>query len=488
MKKRRFGQILTIVLLASLCLGSCKCKKKNSSAQAPAPTPVHIPVQVPAVVQAPPVFSEGRQWVNHIVTIYPEITWLANASVRKTEEGQATVDKPYSEQMFGQKFIEFDRSLMTLYCMKLILNGSDRAYQEFTSAQPENVKLSRESFRTLHEQGLSLVNSNYQNITPTEMLQAMETALVLGDMGKSETARDIFKVYGANAPDHDDFHGQAMEILRNNPRLSYSFSRLSYSAKQLLLKAANLAHYGHITHLEGGPSMFSKLKQSNVPVTDAAALSFDLFVHTCDVAGALGHVNNTSSIVYTESTHRAMQAMAQACRVLTDPAKTEADAYDAYLSVRASWLGLNPSDRDDRVLTRIAAMLRLFTPEEGVALKNAISELSIEDRQRIVSQLDVRQGEEIGRTPTYMPAVLVNLYNNNALGATPSERLSQAVIRGLPFIARVLEQHHEKLVQNQASLDIPLNFNKVAGVAKSNPDLFLTHAFQIESDGNVTLQ
>ena len=342
MKKQHFGQILTIVLLAALCLGSCKCKKKKHSAPAPAPV-VHVPVPAPVVVPppvvvqpTPPVFSEARQWVNNIVTIYPEITWLANASVRKTEEGQASVEKPYSEQMYGQKFIEFDRSLMSLYCMKLILDGSDKAYQEFTAAQPENVKLSRESFRTLYEQGVRLVSSNYQNITPPEMLQAMETALVLGDMGKSEIARNIFKIYGANAPDHDDFHGQAMEIMKNNPRLSLSFSRLSYSAKQLLLKVANLAHYGHVTHLEGGPSMFSKLKQSNVPVTDSTALSFDLFVHTCDVAGALGHVNNTSSIVYTEPTHRAMQAMAQACHVLTDPTKTEADAYDAYISVRAS--------------------------------------------------------------------------------------------------------------------------------------------------------
>jgi hypothetical protein len=183
-----------------------------------------------------------------------------------------------------------------------------------------------------------------------------------------------------------------------------------------------------------------------------------------------------------------MQAMARACSVLSDPTKTEADAYDAYMNVRASWLGLNPSDRDDRVLTRIAAMLRLFTPEEGSALKNAILQLTPEDRERIVSQLDVRLGEELGRTPTYMPALLVNLYNNKDLGATPNERLSQAVIRGLPFIAKVLEQQQQKLRQNQANPEIPLNFNKAAGIAKSMPDLLQTSRFQIESDGNVTVQ
>lgn len=464
---------LLVILLASVCFSACKCKKSQA--------------QQSAKPQATAPASEEKQWVYKMLVHYPEIKWLANAEVRKTEEGQAAVDKPYSEQFFGQKFIEFDRSLMSLYCLKLILDGSDKAYQEFTAAQAPQVKLSKESFNALHEQGQKLLKSHYQGMSEAEMLQAFETALVLGDMGKSERARAIFKKYGANAPDHDDFHGQAMQVLKDHPPLSRSFARLSSPAKQLLIKVANLAHYGHVTHLEGGPAMFSKLKQSNVPSSDPTALSFDLFVHTCDVAGALGHVNNKSSIVYTEQTHRAMQAMSQSCQVLSDPAKTEADAYDHYVAVRASWLGLNPSDRDDRVLTRIAAMLRLFTPQEGASLKSAMQQLSLEDRERIVAQLDVRLGEEIGRTPTYMPAVLVNLYNNKDLGVSPSERLSQAVIRGLPFIAKVLQQHKEQLLQRQANPEIPLNFNKIAGIAKSAPAELQQKPFAIDAEGNVSL-
>ncbi len=482
-------QILSIILLPVFCFGGCNCGSKKKHHQSQPPVQAQAPVQTSApVITQTPVFSEGRLWVNKIVMQYPEIVWLANDQVRKTEENQASTDKAYSEQLYGQKFIEFDRSLMSLYCLKLILDGSDKAYQEFTAAQPENTRLTRESFEHLHQQGTSLLNSKYQNLTPDQMQQAMETALVLGDMGKSEKAREIFKSGGAGAPDHDDFHEEAMEILKKRPYFSRSFSRLPFASKQLLGKVANLAHFGHMTHLEGGPSMFTKLKNSSVAVTDKAALSFDLFVHTCDVAGALGHVNHSSSIVYTQQTHLAMQAMASACQVLSDPNKTETDAYNAYLSTRASWIGLNSSDRDDRVLTRIAAMLRLFTPEEGAALKNAISQLSSQDLQTIVSQFDVRFGEEIGRTPTYMPAVLVNLSNNKDLGATSTERLSQAVIYGLPFIAHVLEQHQQQMLAHQADPKIPLNFNQVAGVAKTEPQLLQRKAFQIHSDGNITLQ
>ncbi|CAF24730.1 unnamed protein product [Candidatus Protochlamydia amoebophila UWE25] len=171
-----------------------------------------------------------------------------------------------------------------------------------------------------------------------EIIQAMEASLVLGDIGKSGKAREIFNPYGANAPDHDDFHGEAMQILERYPNHCPTFDELAPSAKKLLLQTANLAHYGHVTHLEGGPGMFSKLKQSSLLSSFPIAFAFDFFVHTCDVAGALGHVNNRSSLVYTESFHQAMQSVMGACKVLADSKKTEVDAYNTYLKIRADFL------------------------------------------------------------------------------------------------------------------------------------------------------
>jgi hypothetical protein len=427
---------------------------------------------------------QGVDWVRKCVKQYPEILLLADAKVRKTEEGQATLQGPYSEQLFGQKFIEFDRTMMTLRCLQLILDGSDKAYGEFTAAQPRDAKLSRESFDKLHAQGETLVKSNYDGMSPLEMREAMEAALVLGDIGKSEKAREIFKPYGASAPDHDDFHGEVMRILEKHPHLSPTFDKLSPAAKKLLIQTANLAHYGHMTHIEGGPGMYAQLKKSGLPAASPLALAFDLFVHTCDVAGALGHVNNQSSLVYTEPSHLAMQAVAKACGTLSDPQKTTMDAYNAYLTVRAEKLGLNPQDRTDRALTRMGAMLRLFTPEDGALLKKAMLQLDRADRTRIMEELDTKVGEELERTPTYMPAVLVNLSNNPQLGATREERLTQAVVLGMPFLARVLKQHKQALVEKKASPMVPLNFNNAAGVAKNAPQ-DLRKDFRIDSEGAI---
>jgi hypothetical protein len=85
-----------------------------------------------------------------------------------------------------------------------------------------------------------------------------------------------------------------------------------------------------------------------------------------------------------------------------------------------------------------------------------------------------------------MPAVLVNLANNPILGSTKEERISQAVILGLPFIARALEIHKQHLASLKATSTIPLNFNKAAGIAKTDPFL-LNGKITIDSEGNVCI-
>ncbi len=436
----------------------------------------------------PVIFSSvaGKQWVEKCVEQHPEILWLADSNVHKTEEGQASLQGTYSEQLFGKKYIEFDRTIMTIHCLRLILEGGDKAYQTFTAGQAPDVRLSKESFQKLHMQGRRLLTSKWGGMSEAQIAQAMETALVLGDMGKSEKARELFSSYRIKAPDHDDFYGEVMQKIKQSPELCPSFAKLPEPAKELLIKIANAAHYGHVTHLEGGQGMFSNLKQSAIPTKDPFALSFDLFVHTCDVAGALGHVNNQSSLVYTEPAHRAMQAMGEAVRVLANPEKNEFDAYNHYLNVRASWLGLNANDSADRVLTRIGAMLRLFKPEEGIVLRKAMLEIDPNLRNRIAAQLDVSQQRNTTRTPTYMPAVLVNLSNHPQLGTSKEERLSKAITIGLPFIARVLEKYEELLARGEIDSAIPLNFNEMAGIAKTAPDR-LNEEFYIDNEGSIHL-
>jgi len=410
---------------------------------------------------------EASDTVLSLTEKYPEILWLADANVRKTEEGQAA-GLSHSEQFFGKKFIEFDRTVMTLHCLHLILDGSDEAYELFSQAQPEEERISRNSFISLYLEGQAILKSGWKGLSETELLQALETALVLGDIGKSEKARELFGPLGIKAPDHDDFNGQ---VMRTAPDLCPSFACLPQASKELLIKTANLAHFGHIFHLEGGPSRFTKLKESELAYTDPFVLVFELFVQKCDVAGALGHVNRLSSLAYREKTHQGYQSVQRAIFTFTDTSKTEKDAYDVHLSQIAEWLELDPNDKIDRVLARIGAMLRLYTKEKGTILKEAMAQLDNEQSEKIALQLN---GEFL-RTPTYVPAFLLNL--------SQSTSLTEAITIGLPFVAHVFEQHRASIEQGLFDPTIPLNFNTMAGIAKTAP--YGIAKFHIDDQGNV---
>lgn len=409
---------------------------------------------------------------------FPEIQWLESDDVRKTEEGQPTTPT---------RFPEFERTLMTLRCLSLILEGTDEAYQIFTKDQTDN-KLSWESFSELHKEGVSLLNSQWKGLSSEEMKQAMETALVLGDIGKTETARTIFSPFGPKAPDHDDFYGEVLNVLTSHPHLCPSYAKLPPSGQELLAITANLAHFGHMTHIEGTADMYQTLNQSGIVQQDREALAFELFIHTCDVAGALAHVNKDSSLTYTEHAHKAMKAVREAIDVLAVPGKTKQDAYNHYLMIRASWLTLNHENPSHRVLTRIGAMLRLFEQSEGATLADAMGTLPPEEQEKIAKYLSDTPQPNSGRTPTYMPALLINLLNNQMLGPNKEDRLGQVVTIGLPFIANILEMHQILLAENGLDPSIPLNFNAAAGVAKGSPQNLKANMFEIDKEGLVVLK
>jgi hypothetical protein len=154
---------------------------------------------------------------------------------------------------------------------------------------------------------------------------------------------------------------------------------------------------------------------------------------------------------------------------------------EAYITHKAPRLGLNPGDRDDRVLTRLSSFFRINTAAEVAVLKKAILTLPMEDCEKIATQFD---GSEITRSALHLTTVLLNLSQNVNLGDNPSDRLTAAAIRGLPFIALILEQQRARLLHGGA---VPLNFLNIADIAKREPDLLLKRSFKIDDQGNVTI-
>lgn len=444
-------------------------------------------VEIPVTeVQSLQETSLDLSWVSQLVNKYEELHWLADENVRKTEEGiSTTTNDNWSEPLFGKKYDEFERSVASLVCYLSILNGTDADYARLTEAQPNALRLTREAFFSLHAELQNLLN-DYPALTSSEVHQAIKMALILGDMGKTQTARERAKVFRVEDPDHDDFITHALQVC---PQIFPSYQSLPVASQNLIAQASGLAHFGHVAHLEGGPEILSKLKNSQVFNKNPFAFKFAFFVHMCDVAGALGHRNCRSSLVFTQDVYNAYSAIKSACHLLQD--HDEKAAYRFYLDKRAEWLGLNSNDSLQRVLTRIGAMLRLYTPQEGKILLSVATSPTLSDsaRELIMSQFDRLEPDALTATPTYIPAVLVNLINNPALEETHDGRIKKAIEVGLVFIARVLNFHRAQVAEGRVDGKIPLNFNGIAGIAKEKnaASLLETTQFVIDSEGTVQL-
>ncbi len=414
-------------------------------------------------------------WVNKKIQQYPELLWLADNTVRKTQQDVETkTGESPSEILWGQKYAEFDRSILSLMVLAWVNEGSKEAYEALTKDQTPADKLSFESFLTLHKRYKKI-------ITSLKDFQDFEISLILGDMGKSKIVRDQFLPLGVTAPDHDDF---IREALQKDPTIFPSFSKLSPWTKKVLPQVSGLVHFGHVTHLEGGQEMLKPLKDSDIAKKNPKALEFDFLVHLADVAGSMGHVNPATSLVLIQDTYNALMAVDTALRLLKD--KPIEGALKSYIDTRAQWLGVNAQESKGRTLTRLGAMLRLFGPANGKVLTEAFQKFTPEEQKAFTNELDPLSLDLPLITPTYIPAVLVNLSNNKTLGETKEARLQQSVELGIPFISVALKEY-KKLLKDHAieNPTAPLNFNDVARVAKETPEKLKDKKFTIDAENTV---
>lgn len=414
-----------------------------------------------------------EEWARQQVEIYPELAWLAQEKVRGTQEGISSVQPiKLSQALYGKTYDEFDRTLHTLKDLELFLEGTKEAYEEFIQGQPVKGQLTFKSLQEVGEAARSLIKKN------PEYYEAMKISLIFGDMGKTEQARGLAKQHGIEEADHDHF---LQQVLLKCPEIFPSYTKLSSFVRGILKKEFPL-HVGHFTHLEGGSEILTPLKQLGLVKNELETVDFFLFVHTCDVAGALAHVNPRGSLTYTENTHKTFQALQEALKLLAT--NDESTALKYYLTKRAQWLGLNAEDENDQVLTRLGAMLRYYSQDEGKILQKAFSKVDKDNRDLIRQQfnpLTVRSG----RTPTYIPAVLLNLKNNSKCGETEEERLFFVFQQGLPFILNVLRVEAEKSKKVSSLTSLTLCFNALAKQAKENPWLLKTKTYLISPEGDV---
>jgi hypothetical protein len=387
-----------------------------------------------------------------ILDRWPDLRFFANRDVTATNEGielqrDGNSLSP-SQQIFGEQFVEFDRSVVSLQALHCIVKGDSESYEQFIRSQQEP-KLTWESFQSLHQlyRSVELAYTS-KGWTADEVLRAAEVALVMGDFGKSETIRRLLGPHGITAKDHDDSYAELMRSDGALHRFS-CFQQLSREAKGLLKRTSNLAHFGHITHFEGGSAMFRQLKKSGLLNSEPQAVAFAWLVHVCDVAGALGHKASQGAKVLNESTFRNMQPTLAACQLLAT--KSEAEAVSFLTQKRREMLGISVPGAAGDTIARIGAMSRKTTLEEGKELTSRFLMLKRSERSEARRLLSPPAADQFPKTPAYMPLMLV----------------TQPLEIGLPILCEALGRYRRLLSRQEIGRDLRLNFNELAGVLKA---------------------
>lgn len=423
--------------------------------------------------------QEDITWVQELVQKYPELNWFSTYSISQSLEEKD--EHRYSMRMFQKQVPEFDRAIMSIYCLQTFLKGKYEDYLEFVSHQARTSQLEWQSF-IMNQNHIQGIMTRVPNIKERELIHLFEFAIIFNEVFKSGILQKKLEELGLKSKEYKDV---VLEAIQHIEQLFPSYQYLSTYQQELFSQIILTINFDQIIRLEGGPEMFSSLKQS--AIIDKNPLSFEMgfFIYSCGVAGTLGHVNQRSSLMYTEDLHKCLMAVRSACYLLKD--QTELAAYNYYLSMRATWLGLDAGSPLHRVLTRIGAMLMLYKPEEGKILKESLLKLAAEDLALVVEEFNANRKEMRYCISTCLPSVLINLANNAMLGDVQRERLEQTIRIGLPFLAKVLKFQKDAAHRHEIEGGLPLNFDQIAKVAEDSPEHLKERSFQVDEEGNVTL-
>jgi hypothetical protein len=419
-------------------------------------------------------------WIKKVLITTPELKLYAQDGICCCSECDDQIEHySWSKELYGYHYPEFDRTVLSVWCLRAFYNGSKAAWLEFIAHQPADNALKWESFQKIHNELTQFVE-DYQGLDRDQVLKTMEAYLILTDIGKTPFAQKKCREKNISINDYKDFFQHS---LHHFPELYPTLKTLSYPSLQLLLHSAFPIQMSKIRHLEGHSGMFSRLVESKLILNDVDAFNFFYLCDLCDTAAFLGQKNVDGSSFLTESMYQANCLAKQACENTAN--YNELEVYKEYLEQRGKIFNFDSTQKIDRVLTIIAAMLRLYQPDHGLMLKQAFANLDLYQQVLIISQFDLRFNDCLRCTPSYIPAVLNNIFHNKAFSQAPiQERLEKTFVIGLPFIAKVLKEYRTTLPLATTRIDpndchlkanFSLNFCFVAKQVISNPYV-LNHA------------
>ncbi|MDP3559000.1 MAG: hypothetical protein Q8R79_01435 [Legionellaceae bacterium] len=311
-----------------------------------------------------------------------QLSWLQNNSVFTS---QANVSAPTTSINS-----EIKRVLSRHYCVTLLIEGTENAYQRFTVAQAGEHTLSRESFSTLSQ--------FISRLSPIAQRCLFASCYIT----KSDEAIRVLHQQNISLPSDSEYF--ISDLVKNHAGILPICAGASPEVLALLPYAfLKGAHARHILDMEGGYNMLSSIQQAIETQTfslEQLNLWFARWI--INIAGLNGHANPRGSITLTEPVAQCIFALQKEIQTQfwKDPKHR---VLDRYLSFRCEQLGVSHP-----YLARLGALMRRYTRKDGAEIQVWFDSLPIETQGIYLQNFTVCLCYT-SVTPTYQPTVLENL-------------------------------------------------------------------------------
>lgn len=362
----------------------------------------------------------------------PELEWLKANSVNGTPEGADTVDK------------EFKRTWCSIMLFNAVLEGN---YEEFSACQPEETRITRESFSEIRSFVKSVLKTD-------EDENAMRAFLVINDLGKvGDFVKKIADSLGYESVDHDKI---LYEGLKAHPEFSPTFSALTDKHQQIILTGLMTAfNMGQYVQCECLPANLEPLKE-----IDAEALNYYMIHVLFDIAGAAGHVMPKGSLICNELYWKKFSWALQTIIHMVNGEIGSKEAYEEYLTKTMNYFNVCSP-----VIAKLCNLVRVSTTEEAEKIREAFDSLNPLVKCNLERELIATGiGRDTAILMYYAPATF-----QNALNYYKKENKETAITKTILRVAPVMSQIY-KHIRKMAECDEGVVVAFIADIAKAAMD------------------
>ncbi|GAA4649997.1 hypothetical protein GCM10023116_22800 [Kistimonas scapharcae] len=397
---------------------------------------------------------------------FSQILWLEKTENRSPDNVPGISSYPLEKEVI--------RLLNRLHNLALLRDGSEASYQYFTKPQRDtnydSPVLGRHEFSVLSRWFSA-------KALPEERYAALRSVTIVNAVARTTQAREraqqVWDSEGRGKLPQD-----GMEFLwataTHKPSIYPLLDTVSPD-QETLLRAAFLpdSHFRHMLYAEGSRAMYYRLLDEVNRPQNNQALSRDTFnfwfmTWLIDVSGFWVNPAIPEGSYYLNQTE-AQFAITQwhlLTNALFNPSKWQTRAVAArellknYLSYRAKVLALDNIPMDDLLAYGgLAALMRIQTPEQADDFHQAYNRLSMEKKQALRQIYTDKLIGNPTKTPTYLPAVFVNLYEAGGSFQHSFEMFVDIYIQSMQLIK-------EKYKTGDLQVNKPVSFKSLANTAE----------------------